>query len=119
MNTGTEEKRISLTRHELARIIVDSFGEINTGSDLFPFIDRVFEITTKDGIVIFDPHGKPGERFRPGILPDLNYRCDLCNQLTKGKDGRVTDDDIFVCRWCRSAEMNGDIHPKEGDKGCY
>jgi hypothetical protein len=49
--------------------------------------------------------------------PDPNgwQQCDLCGHITKAKDGKWLNCGMFVCNWCRHAEMNFDVRPKKGD----
>jgi hypothetical protein len=51
----------------------------------------------------------------PEIDPGSSYLCDLCGLFTKGRKGKLLNDGLFVCNWCRSAEINFGIYGGEHD----
>jgi hypothetical protein len=86
VNTGTKEKRIALTRAELIHILFQYEKEVKDIDDFSPFLDEVFN--GQVGVIVFDPRGKAGERFKDDGLSQ-SLASELRN-FNLGKGGGMT-----------------------------
>ena len=112
------ENLVIVTRPTILQILGRFLEEVKEAKDISPFLDRIMEDLDRPGqdAIVFDSRAKAGERFAVEAEKDPGsaYLCDICGHLTKGRDGKILNNRMFICNWCRGAEMNFDVIPKEG-----
>jgi len=69
---------------EIADIIRDSRNDVKHERDVISFLSRIVD----------------ENRIDPGSF----YRCDICNHLCKGREGRELNGGVFVCGMCKIRE---------------
>ena len=84
---GAQETYLSPVGQRIAEILLRYLSEVKEAVETRPFIDRIVA-------------------EEPEIDPNSFYRCDICNGLTKGREGKALNSGVFICKWCNGREIN-------------
>jgi len=83
---GTQETYLSPVGRRIAEILLRYLSEVKDAVETRPFLDRIVA-------------------EEPEIDPGSSYLCDICGQLTKGREGKLLNCGAFICNWCNGREI--------------
>ena len=94
VNTGTQPIKLNMVERRIASILLQFLNEVKEPIETRPFLDRIVA-------------------EEPEIDPNSFYLCDICGQLTKGREGKLLNNGIFICEMCSARERNYGVEDTE------